>query len=85
MADSNKPFTDYDHQQIFQKAYNPADATIAVGSFVGAELGNNVQAAYPNATTETYSYYEGTRFLYTLTVIYTDSTKANLLSVTRTA
>ena len=82
---TSKKFTDYDHQQILQKVYNPADATLAVGSFVSAELGNNMQVGYPNATTETYSFYEGSTLLYTLTVVYTDSTKGSLSSVTRTA
>jgi len=85
MSGTNKPFTDYDHQQILQKAYNPDDATLAVGSFVAAQLNNNIQAGYPDSVTETYSYYEGSKFLYTLTVVYTDSSKAALSSVTRTA
>jgi hypothetical protein len=85
MNSTTKPFTDYDQQQILQKVYNPADATIAVGSFVAAELNNNIQVGYPNGTTETYSFYEASTLLYVLTVIYTDSTKVNLLSVTRTA
>lgn len=85
MSNTSKPFTDYDHQQILQKAYNPADGTLATGSFLAGALNNNVQVAYPSATTETYSFYEASTLLYTLTVVYTDSTKANLSSVTRTA
>jgi hypothetical protein len=90
--DTSSILSDHDATQILQKVYNPAEGTLAVGSFVNKTLGNNIQVAYPNATTETYSFYEGTTpnfvgptLLFTLTVVYTDSTKANLLSVTRTA
>ena len=85
MSGTNKKFTDYDHQQILQKAYNPDDATLAVGSFVAAQVNNNIQVAYPDSVTETYSFYEGTTLLYTLTVVYTNSSKGSLSSVTRTA
>lgn len=81
---NTKPLSEYDQTQILQKVYNPADATLAIGSFVAAELNNNLQVAYPSSTTETYSFYEASTLLYTLTVVYTDSTKSNLSSVTRT-
>lgn len=84
MGISNKLRSEYDQTQIIQKVYNPADGTLATGTFLSAELNNNVQVAYPTSSSETYSFYENTDLMYVLTVVYTDSTKASLLSVTRT-
>lgn len=84
MSNSAKPFVDYDEQQILQKVYNPTDASLAVGSFVAAELNNNIQFSYPNNITDTISFFEGATLLYTLTIVYVDSSQAKILSVTRT-
>lgn len=86
MSDSTqRPLSNYDQTQIIQKIYNDTDGSLTTGTFLSQEIGNNIQAAYPNSTTEVYSFYENGHFLYALTVVYTDSSKANLSSVTRTA
>lgn len=85
MSNTTKPRSEYDMTQIIQKVYNPAEGTLATGTFLSGQLGNNIQVAYPSSSTETYSFYEGVTLLYTLTVTYTDASKASLSSVERTA
>jgi hypothetical protein len=87
---TSKVRSEYDETQIIQKVYNQTEGVLATGTFLTSLIGNNIQVAYPNATTEVYSFYEGTTpsvtgptLLYILTVVYTDSTKNNLSSVTR--
>jgi len=56
------------------------------GILAGVDF-DSIGVTYPNSTTEVYSYYLGGlsgTLEATVTVIYTDSTKANLLSVVRT-
>lgn len=84
MSETTKRLSEYDQTQILQKVYNPTEGVLATGTFLSAQLNNNVQVAYPDDHTETYSFYENTSLLYVLTVVYTDSSKANLASVTRT-
>lgn len=46
-----------------------------------------ISVAYPNTTTEVYSYYiggAGGTLVATVTVVYTDATKANISTVTKT-
>jgi hypothetical protein len=83
MADSKNPLSTYDQEQILQKVYDPS-AVLAVGSFLSKEVGNQILWSSINSTTEAYTFYEGTNLLYVLTIVYTDNTKAQLLSVTRT-
>lgn len=90
--DTSSILSDHDATQILQKVYNPAEGALATGGYLSKTIGNNVQIAYPNSTTEVYSFYEGTTanvpgptLLYVLTLVYTDSTKAFLMSATRTS
>ena len=87
MSDTRKPFSDFDQTQILQKVYNPSEGVLAVGSFLTAQVGNSVQWNSLSSSSEAYSFYEnnGANLLYTLTIIYTDSTKNQIQSVTRTA
>ena len=87
---SSRPLSEHDQTQILQKVYNQTEGVLATGTFLTATVGNNIQVAYPDSVTETYSFFEGTTLsvtgptlLYVLTVVYTDSSKANLASVTR--
>jgi len=52
------------------------------GSIVGVNY-DQILATYPDPTTEVYTYKLALVTVATVTVIYTDSSKANLLSVTR--
>ena len=89
MSDATKPFSLYDQQQIFKKAYNPS-GTLAVDGFLAGEVGRKITRALTTTNvlndTEIFSYYENqTTLLFQLTVVYTDATRSDLLSVERTA
>lgn len=59
--------------------------TLSLGNFVDAAVGNKITFAYPSATTETYTYKNGATTYKVILVTYTDSTKANISEVERTA
>jgi hypothetical protein len=83
MANSNNKLSDYSQEQILQKVYDPS-AVLAVGSFLSKEVGNQITFSAINSTTEAYTFYEGSNLLYVLTIVYTDNTKAQFATVTRT-
>ena len=85
MSDTNKSFSEYDQTQILQKVYNPAEGVLATGTFLSARVGNQIAYSSINSTTEAYSFYEGVNLLYVLTIVYTDSSKAQISTATRTA
>lgn len=66
---------------------NPSNQFIKVGqigNFVPPKDADAITAAYPNATTEVYSYRQGGAsgtVLATVTVVYTNASKADLASV----
>lgn len=64
---------------------NVAVRTLNIGGFIDAAVGNKIIVAYPSATTETYTYKNGATTYKVLLVTYTDSTKANVSEVERTA
>jgi hypothetical protein len=78
-----------DHQQAIQGAFDGGSYTLKVqhiNHFV-PPLYDAIAVAYPSSTQEVYSYYVGGlsgALQGTLTLNYTDSTKANLASATRT-
>lgn len=84
MSNTTKPLTDYDANQVLQKAYNPTEGTLAVGGFVSGKLGHKVVRAIISPTVDTYSYFDGSILLHVLTVTYDDSTHANVNQVERT-
>jgi hypothetical protein len=70
------------------KEFNKFDSNGSVKTITGISIPeyDYVSAAYPNATTEVYTYKSGGSSgttVATLTVIYTDSSKDNLSSVER--
>lgn len=65
---------------------NPLPVYQSAGVLV-SESFDYISAAYPNATTETYTFKSGGSggtTVATVTVVYTDSTKASLSTVTKT-
>lgn len=87
MAGTTKPTSDFDSTQCIQKSYNDNSATLGVDGFLVGQVGRSVVWASIDSVTESYSFYENSQatLLYTLTIVYTDSTKAQIQSVTRTA
>jgi len=55
-----------------------------MGPFVPPVHADSLTASYPDTVTEVYQYYQATTLLSTITVVYSDSTKSQLVSVTKT-
>ena len=53
------------------------------GSIIAGVNFDEIEAAYPNATTEEYTYKKNGNTVAKVTVVYTDSTKDCISSVTR--
>lgn len=83
MSSTNKPLSEYDFQHVIRKAHNE-DGTLGVNGFIVGQLGRKITRTLVNSTTEDYSFFDGTTLLYTIRIIYTDSSRADLASVERT-
>lgn len=77
----------FDADQAIKFSYNDnANVLQVMNGFLLAKNGRSIAVAYPNGTTETYTYKESdATTIMVITVVYTDSTKANISTVTRTA
>lgn len=53
--------------------------------WVSEEVGRVIEVTYPAADTEVYTFKSGSTTNFVLTVVYTDSTKANISTVTRSS
>lgn len=78
MSDSNKPMSALDQTMIMQKVFNPSDSTLAVGSFLGGQLGNRVERTAVSATIDQFSYFDGGGLLYTIEIEYDDANHTNV-------
>lgn len=81
---TTKPMTEYDETMLFQKAYNPTEGTIAVGSFVAGKLGHKVIRTIISGTVDDFTYYDGSTILHVIRVTYDDSSHTNVNQVERT-
>lgn len=81
---TTKPMTEYDETMIFQKAYNPTEGTIAIGSFVAGKLGHKVTCTNISATVDDFTYLDGAVILHVIRVTYDDSSHTNFVSAERT-
>jgi len=73
-------------QRVVLASDQPPIETLEQTGLVPVEY-DYISASYPNATTETYSYYtggSGGALAATITVVYTDSTKDFISTITRT-
>lgn len=89
MSATNKPFSEYDTNQIFKKSYNES-GTLGVDGFLAGRIGNKMVRTISTTSvandTEQYDFFENqTTLLYSLKVIYTDGTRTELLSAERIA
>ncbi len=87
MAISDKSPSDLDGSQTLQHSFNDVDDSFTTSGFVTAQVGNQIVFSSVNATTVNVAYSEayGANPLYTLQLVYTDSTQATLVSATRIA
>lgn len=84
MSTTSKKMSDLNFENVLRQAHNPNDGTIATGSFVSSKVGHKITRSDINATTEDYSFHDGSTLLYTLRIIYTDGTRSSISSVERT-
>jgi len=50
MAESNKPLSEYDANQITQKVFNKENATLGVDGFITGRVGNRIDVAISTTT-----------------------------------
>lgn len=89
MANTKKKATKLDYEQAIQGVYNDENATLSVDGFLTGKVGRKVELTISTTTvlddTETYNFSEDGVALYELTIIYTDGTRAQMISAERTA
>lgn len=90
-VDTLKKMSQKDHEQAIRQAQNDVNGTIGVDGFVVGLVGRQIQQVISTTTvvgdTSTFSFYEnfGANLLYVIQIIYTDGTRQDFISVTRTA
>jgi hypothetical protein len=87
MSITQKPLSHLDYEQTMQSSYNDVNATLSVDGFLTGKIGRKVELAISTTTiandTETYSFSESGTALYSLRIIYTDGTRALMISAER--
>lgn len=84
MGQTKKFMTDNDPMQTLQGAFNEVDFSFTQSGFLTGRIGRKIEVGGSGAV-EIYTFKEDGITLYELTLTYTDSTKATLLSAERTA
>ena len=85
MSNTSKEQTHLDGHQTLKASYNDVDASLTVNGFLVGAVGRKVDVTYPDTVTEQFAFSENGTALYTIEIIYTDSTKESLLSAERIA
>ena len=87
MPITQKPLSHLDYEQTMQSSYNDVNATLSVDGFLTGKVGRKVELAISTTTivddTETYSFSENGTALYALKIIYTDGSRALMISAER--
>lgn len=89
MADTTKPMSQKDSQQVLRGAYNDVDKSLTVNGFIGAQVGNKVTLAIQTTNvasdTELYTFLDNGVQLMQIKIIYTTASRDLMLSAERTA
>jgi hypothetical protein len=89
MPITKKPLSHLDYEQTLQSSYNDENATLSVDGFLTGKVGRKVEVSISTTTvlddTEVYNFSENGLALYEITIIYTDATRAQMISAERTA
>jgi hypothetical protein len=76
-----------DGDQAIRRSYNEVDATMSVNGFLVGNVGHKIVLTVSTTTitndTETYAFSDNGTPLYSLQIIYTDGTRAQMISATR--
>lgn len=87
MSKTSKTLSERDGQQTLQLAFNDVDATITTNGFlvgkVGRKIVQTISTTSVSNDTATFAFSESGIALYSLKVIYTDSSQSVMLSAER--
>ena len=91
MSRTTKPPTKLDYEQSIRGSYNDVNSTLSVDGFIVGKVGHKVTLAISSTdlgggeidNTEVYSFYDNAALLYEIKIIYTDSTRALMVSAER--
>lgn len=83
MADTTKPMSKQDANQVLQYAFNDNDRTIAVSGFVASKIGHKVTRTVVNSLTDDYTFLDGSNVLYVIRVVYNNSSHDEINSAER--
>ncbi len=89
----NKQGSMLDGTQALAHSFNDVNATVSVDGFLVQKVGNQVAMALATTNvsddTEIYSFYDNAlvsaNLLYEITIVYTDNTRAQMITATRSA
>lgn len=89
MAITTKKLSDADGQQALQYSYNDSDASLNVNGFLVGVVGRRIDLTITTTNvandTENYAFSENGTALYTLQIVYTDGTRAQMSFALRSA
>lgn len=87
MAKTTKSLSERDANQTLQSAFNDVDSSITTAGFLVGKVGHKVTLTISTTTvsndTQTYLFLDGATSLYSLRLIFTDSSYATLISAER--
>lgn len=89
MSNTTKGLSDFDGTQTLRSAFNDVDSTLTTNGFLVGLVGRKVVVTISTTTvsndTQSFAFSENGTALYTLKLIFVDSTYAQLVSAERTA
>lgn len=89
MANTTKPLSKLDGNQVLQQVSNDVNGTLAVDGFLVGKVGHKVVLSISTTSvandTETYTFSDSGSTLYQIKVIYTDGTRDLMISAERIA
>lgn len=84
---TSKPLSDRDSGQTLQSAYNDVDASLTTNGFLVGKVGHQITLTITQTTvpddTEVYTFFDNATQLYQIQIVYTDGSRAQMLSASR--
>ena len=88
MSNTQKTMSERDANQTLQLSFNDVDASLTSAGFLVGKVGRKVVLSFSTTSvandTQTYAFSENGTALYSLKLIFTDSTYATMISAERT-
>jgi hypothetical protein len=87
MANTTKGLSERDANQTLQASFNEVDHSLTTSGFLTGKVGHKVTLTISTTTvlndTQVYNFFDGLVSLYSLRLIFTDSSYATLISAER--